>query len=229
MGKIVQPPKVYDRKPVKLLLYRWGGKWGPFKVKIPCGECSLTQDVIKDTLENELANAEVEYEVKDWLSHMLEASFKGARHAPCILVNDKVIAQGGALNRGLLAEIVMNEHVQHFPMEGTHIFGKESCPFCKRAKADMDRLGVPYTYHDVVKNPGAMYEMIARVKPIIGPKTPVTLPQIWVDGAYVGGSDELRAKYGIEDAPVENTVDQTAPQPSQAKGYWDTKAASSAA
>ena len=57
MGKITQLPDVYDREPVKVLLYRWGGKWGPFKVKIPCGECSLTKDVIEDTLKNELANA----------------------------------------------------------------------------------------------------------------------------------------------------------------------------
>jgi len=35
------------------------------------------------------------------------------------------------------------------------------------------------------------YEMLARVKPIVGPKTPVTVPQIWVDGKYVGGADEL--------------------------------------
>jgi len=217
MGKITKLPDVYDREPVKVLLYRWGGKWGPFKVKIPCGECALTKDVIEDTLKNELANAVVEVEVKDWLTHVVEAFFKGARHAPCILVNDKVVFQGGALNRGLLAETVMNEHVQHFPLEGNHIFGKDNCPYCVRAKEDMDRLGIEYTYHDVVKNPGAMYEMLARVKPIVGPKTPVTVPQIWVDGEYIGGSNELRAKYHLSDVK---------PLPSKAEGrakdYWGT-------
>jgi len=33
--------------------------------------------------------------------------------------------------------------------------------------------------------------MLGRVKPIVGPKTPITVPQIWVDGEYVGGADEL--------------------------------------
>ena len=211
MGKITKLPDVYDRKPVKILLYRWGGKWGPFKVKIPCGECALTKDVIEDTLANELSNAVVEVEVKDWLSNIVTAFFQGARHAPCVLVNGKVVFQGGALNRGLLAEVVMNEHVQHFPMEGTHIFGKDNCPYCVRAKEDMERLGIAYTYHDVVKNPGAMYEMIARVKPIIGPKTPVTTPQIWVDGAYIGGSDELRAKYHLSDTVSSHTA---------SRAYW---------
>ena len=199
MGKITKLPDIYDREPVKILLYRWAGKWGPLKVKIPCGECSLTKDVIDDTLKNELANAVVEVEVKDWLSNMVKAFFQGARHAPCILVNGKAIFQGGALNRGLFAEAVMNEHVQHFPLEGNHVFGKDNCPYCVRAKEDMDRLGIDYTYHDVVKNPGAMYEMLARVKPIIGPKTPVTTPQIWIDGEYVGGSNELRAKFHLSD------------------------------
>jgi len=33
--------------------------------------------------------------------------------------------------------------------------------------------------------------MLGRVKPIVGPKTPITVPQIWYDGGYVGGADEL--------------------------------------
>lgn len=224
MSKVAKRPDVYDRKPVKLLVYRWGGKWGPFKVKIPCGECALTGDVIEDTLKNELANAEVEYEVRDWLTHLLKALWQRAYHAPAVLLNGEVIAQGGALNRGVLAERVMNEHVQHFPLEGTHLFGKENCKFCKRAKADLDELGVAYTYHDVVKNPGAMYEMLARVKPIIGAKTPVTMPQIWIDGSYVGGSDQLRALYGIEErSEVEPSSTQSVEKSRgrAARNYWE--------
>ncbi|MEM8723872.1 MAG: glutaredoxin, partial [Cyanobacteria bacterium P01_G01_bin.39] len=40
---------------VPITLFRWAGAWGPFKVKIPCGECTLTKDVILDTLQQELA------------------------------------------------------------------------------------------------------------------------------------------------------------------------------
>ncbi|MDW2111383.1 glutaredoxin, partial [Vibrio sp. 2089] len=29
-------------QPIKITLYRWAGNWGPFKVNIPCGECTLT-------------------------------------------------------------------------------------------------------------------------------------------------------------------------------------------
>ena len=46
------------------------------------------------------------------------------------------------------------------------------------------------------RTPGPLYEMLARVKPIIGPKTPVTVPQIWIDGTYVGGADALKEVLG---------------------------------
>lgn len=38
---------------------------GPFKVNIPCSECSLTVDVINDTLETELVGIPVELEIRD--------------------------------------------------------------------------------------------------------------------------------------------------------------------
>nr|MBT2979868.1 glutaredoxin [Vibrio anguillarum] len=41
-------------KPIKITLYRWAGSWGPFKVTIPCGECTLTKDILTDTFNSEL-------------------------------------------------------------------------------------------------------------------------------------------------------------------------------
>ena len=75
--------------------------------------------------------------------------------------------------------------------EGNRLFGKATCPHCVRAKGYLEEAGIDYAYHDVVREPGALYEMLARVKPIVGPKTPITVPQIWIDGAYVGGADAL--------------------------------------
>jgi len=131
-----------DQTPVKVTLYRWAGSWGPFKVNIPCGECSLTVAIIA-------------------------------------------------------------AHVQRSSREGSHIFGKEMCPHCVRAKAYLNNANIEYTYHDVVKEPRALYEMLGRVKPIVGPKTPITVPQIWVDGSHVGGADELEVivKSSVEPNP----------------------------
>lgn len=183
-------------RPVRVTLYRWAGKWGPFKVKIPCGECALTKDVLLDTFETDLAGIPIELDVRDWLTEWYKPLPKGGWHAPIVLVEDKIISQGYALNRGVLTEAVIKEYVSRSSLSGTHIFGKDSCPHCVRAKSYMDTAGIAYEYHDVVRQPRALYEMIARVKPIVGPKTPITVPQIWADGSYIGGADELAGLLG---------------------------------
>ena len=178
-------------KPVRILVYRWAGEWGPFKVKIPCGECALTRDVIADTLQHELAGIKVELEVRDWLSHWWEPLPKGGWHAPIVMVEGELVSQGQALNRGLLTQAVIDAAATTTILEGNHVFGKATCPHCKRAKQYLEGAGIAHTYHDVVRDPRALYEMLARVKPIIGPRTPVTVPQIWLDGEYIGGADQL--------------------------------------
>lgn len=176
---------------VDLILYRWAGAWGPFKVKIPCGECALTVDVIKDTLENELKGAPVNFIIKEWLSEWWKPLTKGGWHAPIVIVGGKIISQGHALNRGVLTQAVIEEHMRHAPLKGNHLFGKQSCPHCTRAKEHLAKANIEYSYHDVVKSQCALYEMLGRVKPIVGPKTPITVPQIWLNSTYVGGADQL--------------------------------------
>lgn len=179
-------------KKVSITLYRWAGAWGPFKVKIPCGECTLTKDIILDTLENELADIPVELEIRDWLSEWWKPLLKGGWHAPIVMVAGEVITQGHALNRGLLTQAVVEAYAKTNPVKRSHLFGKESCPHCKRAKAYLEKEGIEYTYHDVVGSPRDLYEMISRVKPRIDPKTPITVPQIWLGGNYIGGADQLQ-------------------------------------
>jgi glutaredoxin len=178
-------------QPVKVTLFRWAGTWGPFKVNIPCGECSLTLDVIQDTFNTELEGVPVELDVRDWLTEWWKPLFKGGWHAPIVMVEGKLINQGQALNRGVLTEAIIGAHAKRSEVSGNVLFGKATCPHCVRAKGYLDEAGIDYAYHDVVRNPRALYEMLARVKPIVGPKTPITVPQIWLDGRYVGGADQL--------------------------------------
>lgn len=178
-------------EPVEITLYRWAGRWGPFRVKIPCGECALTGDVIRDAMAVELAGVPVALEVREWLSEWWKPLARGGWHAPIVLVEGKVVCQGAALNRGVLTEAVVAAWSARSEVSGNRVFGKENCPHCRRAKACLDEAGIGYDYRDVVREPAALYEMLARVKPIVGPKTPITVPQIWIDGAYVGGADRL--------------------------------------
>ncbi len=176
---------------VEIKLYRWAGQWGPFKVNIPCGECRLTSDILSHVLENDLADIPVTVVEKDWLSHWWQPLKKGAWHAPIVLVNNRLLSQGVALNRGLLIQAIIEAEVKQHPLEGNHLFGQQHCPHCQQAKKHLDQQGIDYLYHDVIKSERALYEMLARVKPIIGKKTPVTVPQIWLNGHYVGGADRL--------------------------------------
>ena len=192
-------------KPVHVTLYRWAGKWGPFKVRIPCGECSLTVDVIQDTFARELQGIPVQLDAREWLSEWWRPLPAGGWHAPIVMVEGRLVSQGHALNRGLLTEAIIEAHVGKAGIRGSHLFGKETCPHCVRAKGYLDGAGVQYQYHDVVREPRALYEMLGRVKPIIGAKTPVTVPQIWMDGVYVGGADDLSNRL---QRPVEPNPDR---------------------
>ncbi|WP_462055518.1 glutaredoxin domain-containing protein [Vibrio cholerae] len=177
--------------PIKVTLYRWAGHFGPFKVNIPCGECTLTKDILADTFANELAGVPIELEVKDWLSYWWEPLKLGAWHAPIVVVAGKVISQGEALNRGVLVQSIIKEWTKQDTLQGNIVFGKATCPYCVKAKQLLDTAGIDYRYHDVVKESAALYRMIPEVKAIIGEKTPVTVPQIWLNGQYIGGCDTL--------------------------------------
>lgn len=192
-------------EPVKVTLFRWAGAWGPFRVKIPCGECSLTVDVINDTFRNELKGIPVELDIREWLSEWWKPLPKGGWHAPIVMVEGRVVSQGHALNRGVLTEAIIGAHVGRAGIEGNHLFGKETCPHCVRAKGYLEEAGIDHSYHDVVRDPRALYEMLGRVKPIVGPKTPITVPQIWIEGRYVGGADQLSE---ILHKPVEPNPDR---------------------
>jgi glutaredoxin 3 len=61
------------------------------------------------------------------------------------------------------------------------------CPYCRRARALLERKGVAYTEIDIIEEPSRRDEMIRRA----GGRTSV--PQIFINGEHIGGSDELVA------------------------------------
>ncbi len=196
-------------KPIRVTLYRWAGKFGPFKVNIPCGECTLTKDILEDTFNNELEGVPIELEVKGWLSYWWEPLLRGAWHAPIVIVEGKVVSQGEALNRGSLIKAVIQEWSKRDSLTGSIVFGKATCPYCVKAKKLLQDAGIDYQYHDVVKESAALYRMIPEVKAIIGEKTPVTVPQIWMNGEYIGGCNELEKWLSTQDKlTIPNNVHQ---------------------
>jgi len=179
-----------------ITLYKWAGRFGPFRIKIPCGECTLTKDIILDVLANELKSYPITVIEKDWLSHWWQPLLKGGWHAPIVFVNQKRVSQGIALNRGQLVQALIEACTAKTPIEGNHLFGKAACPYCTKAKELLEKNAISYTYHDIIKHEADLYQMIARVKPEIGHHTPVTVPQIWLTGKYIGGYQQLLAQLG---------------------------------
>lgn len=67
------------------------------------------------------------------------------------------------------------------------IYTKWGCPYCVRAKALLDGKGVAYAEYDITMGGPKRTEMLERVPGA------ATVPQIIIDGAPVGGCDDLQA------------------------------------
>ncbi|QZO02336.1 glutaredoxin 3 [Chenggangzhangella methanolivorans] len=69
----------------------------------------------------------------------------------------------------------------------SHRTAPSDCPYCHMAKDLLRRKGVAFEEIDVGREPERRPEMIERA----GGR--MTVPQIFIDGAHVGGCDDLHA------------------------------------
>lgn len=67
------------------------------------------------------------------------------------------------------------------------IYGASWCQPCQRSKQLCIEKGLDYTFKDITQDLNARKEVEQR----LGKKID-TVPQIFVDGQYVGGADEFR-------------------------------------
>ncbi|MFO1036050.1 MAG: glutaredoxin 3 [Geminicoccaceae bacterium] len=72
-------------------------------------------------------------------------------------------------------------------MSTVEIYTTPMCPYCWRAKKLLDKKGVAFTEIDLWQEPDRREEMIRRAD---GRRT---VPQVFIDGRGVGGSDDLVA------------------------------------
>ena len=70
-------------------------------------------------------------------------------------------------------------------MARIEIYTKFGCPYCARAMRLLDEKGAAYEEYEVNTMAGKREEMLERAPGRI------TVPQIFIDGRHVGGSDEL--------------------------------------
>jgi glutaredoxin 3 len=72
-------------------------------------------------------------------------------------------------------------------MARVEIYTKAFCPYCARAKRLLDDRGADYEEFEISSDSGKRSEMLARANGRI------TVPQIFIGGRHIGGSDDLQA------------------------------------
>jgi glutaredoxin 3 len=72
-----------------------------------------------------------------------------------------------------------------FNVAEVEIYTTPFCPYCYRAKSVLDKKNVQYREIDVMMAPTKRSEMRERSGGVN------TVPQIFVDGTHIGGSDQL--------------------------------------
>jgi len=72
-------------------------------------------------------------------------------------------------------------------MARIEIYTKAFCPYCSRAKRLLDEKGAAYEEFDITFGGPKRAEMLSRAN------GRTTVPQIFIGGRHVGGSDDLDA------------------------------------
>jgi glutaredoxin 3 len=72
-------------------------------------------------------------------------------------------------------------------MATIEVYTKFLCPYCSRAKALLERKGADYREIDVTMDRAGFDAMVERAH---GHRT---VPQVFIDGRHIGGSDDLAA------------------------------------
>ena len=71
-------------------------------------------------------------------------------------------------------------------MKNIEIYTGPLCAFCDRAIALLNKKGVSFKKIDLASDPNRMEDMIKKTNGMR------TVPQIFIDGQHIGGSDKLQ-------------------------------------
>ncbi|PVX29425.1 glutaredoxin 3 [Sphingomonas pokkalii] len=72
-------------------------------------------------------------------------------------------------------------------MAKVEIYTKAFCPYCTRAKQLLESKGAAFEEYDITMGGPKRAEMLERAP------GRTTVPQIFIDGRHIGGSDDLAA------------------------------------
>ena len=72
-------------------------------------------------------------------------------------------------------------------MPKVEIYTRAFCPYCVRAKGLLQSKGTVFEEYDITMDAAKRQEMLGRAH------GRTTVPQIFIDGRHIGGSDDLAA------------------------------------
>jgi ribonucleotide reductase alpha subunit len=96
----------------------------------------------------------------------------------------------------------VSEKVERVALQGDDrsiIYGKPGCPFCQLAKEELKLRGIPYDYID-------LNDISKTAAEVTGRKVR-TVPQIYLQGEYIGGYDDLLEHFSTPTEAVGNDED----------------------
>ena len=79
-------------------------------------------------------------------------------------------------------------------MSKIEVYSKGYCPYCRKTKATLKKLGVKFTEYEISFDRKRTQEMKSRSKRH-------TVPQIFIDDKHIGGSDEFHLALRRGDLP----------------------------
>lgn len=181
---------------INIFLYKWEGKFFPFKIKSKCGECSLNEKIIKSVIEEIENETDIKINFKEypWLDNWYKIILKRAYHPPIIFIDNKLIMQEKVITREQLKSAILKQAANKWELEDntTVIFTLNDCPYCIKAKEMLKNKKIKYIEYEVISS---SYNMQKMLKYVLGKTHPIILPQVFINKKRIGGSEDLAAYF----------------------------------
>ena len=156
---------------VKIVYYRYAGRFLFYKAKDRCLECELTYSILH-RLESEIFSGKnVSIEIQPFFNNLIPLAFRKGFKPPLIYINGQLFSQGvvpdtsaliqtiGNLleDKGLIAEAdnysnFRSSSIKSFNDNRPLIYFSPTCPHCKALKSYLDSNDVIYDEKNVVDN-----------------------------------------------------------------------------
>jgi len=203
---------MHARNEIRLTYYRYAGKFLGFRIRSRCQECDLTYALLQQLLADVFRGRPVSLVIKPWLDNWWRVIWRGAWHAPILLVNGRLFSQGGVpdvprllrtigrlLDDRELIRAAEVYAVKQPPPENDHdlvVFASPACPHCVQLTEYLKLNQISFAYRDVSRSATARQQLEALTGRL-------TIPVVQAAKKVVVGFDPaaLRELLGI--APSE--------------------------